>query len=126
MEQLVGKQIAANGFVNAAFKHKLVIRNWPKGASIPGVGGFVSTDPSPKALRAIIGDREEFLKKTMNNTLHGSNKCNKYFKIEKLDDALTKLRVYRQRELLLVTDIDNKTLCKGLDFWSSDVSRKRL
>ncbi|KAL0568571.1 hypothetical protein V5O48_013408 [Marasmius crinis-equi] len=112
-EELVGKQIAPNSFVNTAFKHKLVIRNWPTGVSVPGVGGFRLTDLSPKALRAIIAPREEFLTKTMNNSLRADDKCNKHFKIEKWDHDLTNLRVYGQRELPLVTDVDGKTLVKA-------------
>ncbi|KAL0574857.1 hypothetical protein V5O48_007111 [Marasmius crinis-equi] len=111
----IGKELAPDSFVEMAVKHKLVVRNWPKGVAVPGAGGLTLNGLSQKALRAVVGPREEFVVKTIENRLHPKDKCHTHVRIEKWDNALTKLPIFEQRNVALVTDEEGTTVVKVED-----------
>ncbi|KAL0570884.1 hypothetical protein V5O48_011079 [Marasmius crinis-equi] len=113
-EQLVGTGVPLPSFVDKAFKHKLVIRNWPdQQMAIPGVNKWTINKFGTRALEALCKPRIEFVKKTAENTLQDNDVCHKHLCVELWDEDDIKASFMSQRNVAVVTDVDGEVLVKA-------------
>ncbi|KAL0571159.1 hypothetical protein V5O48_010798 [Marasmius crinis-equi] len=99
-------KIAIGNFVTHAFEHKLVLRNYPKDTSVPGVGSFTLHNLSAGSLRALVHNRVEYVNKSVSNTLKADDPCNNYLYLEPWSDADKEAKLIAQRKVAIVTDVE--------------------
>ncbi|KAL0571579.1 hypothetical protein V5O48_010385 [Marasmius crinis-equi] len=109
-----GTEVHLPSFVDKAFKHKLVLRNWPhKDIGIPGANGYRIASLPTRALQALVNPRVEFIRKTAENRLEDDDPCHIHLRVERWDEDDINATFMSQRHVGVVTNKKGKALVKA-------------
>ncbi|KAL0568782.1 hypothetical protein V5O48_013197 [Marasmius crinis-equi] len=99
------KKFAMDSFPKKAWSSHLVAVNWPEGIPFPGLGVKTFHNLTQTELRAIVGPREDFLLRMMQNEATEDEKEQMdFFHLEKWDDDDIDLDLEAQEKVAIVKD----------------------